>query len=106
MASGPLLAIALVALAPAAEPEKTMIELRSGLVAPGLPLLENDKGIYGSRLSARVDKKGEWTGVLELDPNAPAYDEFGFVRAAADLPPIRLECTLKFVKKANVLNPR
>ena len=45
------------------------------------------------------------SGTLEFDPNAPAaptFDEFGFPTYAAALPPVKLECTLKFVKKRKV----
>jgi hypothetical protein len=112
MRFGLLTALALAVLAPgvvnATGPEKTMLELRSGLINPGLPLAESDFGAYGVRLTAQVDKQGGGSGTLELDPNAPAaptFDEFGFRTYAAALPPVKLECTLKFVKKRKVTVP-
>jgi hypothetical protein len=100
-----LVATALAVLAPAAvpsaQPKKATVELRSELLCtPGLPLAESAKGVYGFRLTAQVDNQGEGSGALQLDPNAPAFDEFGFVKTAGDLPPIKLDCTLKFVKKS------
>jgi hypothetical protein len=101
-----LVAIALAVLFPGAvtagEQEKTPVELHSALILPGLPLPESDKGVYEVRLTARVDKKGEGSGTLELDPNAPTFDEFGYVTTAANLAPVKLDCTLKFVKKGKV----
>ncbi len=93
------------AMAPAAEPEKTTVELRSDLIVAGLSMAESDKPVYGLRLTAQVDKKGEGSGVLELELNAPAYDEFGFQTAGGNLPPTKLECTLKFIKKKKLQLP-
>jgi hypothetical protein len=105
-----LIATAVAVLAPEAvawaQPKKATVDLRSDqLGTPGLPLAESAKGVYGFRLTAQVDNKGEGSGVLELDPNAPAFDEFGFVKAAGDLPPVKLDCTLKFVKKSKFRVP-
>src|SRR5262249_9015730 len=83
----------------AAQPKKTAVDLRSDLLVSGLPLAESAKGVYGIRLTAQVDDKGEGKGTLELDPNAPAYDELGFQTTDGNLPSVRLECTLKLVKK-------
>jgi hypothetical protein len=98
-----LLTAALAILAPAAttaaQPEMATVELHSGVLAPGLPLAESDKGVYEVRLTAKVDKKGEGKGVLVLEPNAPQFDDFGFVTTGGPLPLVTLECTLKFVKK-------
>jgi hypothetical protein len=85
----------------AAQPKKVSVELGSErLETPGLPLAESAKGVYGFRLTAQVDEQGDVNGALELDPNPPKYDEFGFVTNLGDLPAIKLQCTLKFVKKA------
>jgi hypothetical protein len=86
----------------AAEPAKVMLELHSGVLAPGIPLAESDKGAYEIRLVAQVDKAGEGKGSLVLDPNAPVYDEFGFLNPGGSLPPVKLDCTLKFVKKSKI----
>ena len=109
MQLGILTAIALAVFAPgavhAAGPEKTRVELQSEFIKPALPLAESDFGAYGVRLTAQVDKQGAGSGTLELDPNAPAaptFDEFGFPTYAAGLPPVKLECTLKLVKKRKV----
>src|SRR5262245_60836347 len=96
--SAALAVLALEATA-AAQPEKATLELRSGVLAPGLPLAESDKGVYEVRLTAKVDKKGEGKGVLVLEPNAPRFDDFGFVTTGGPLPQVTLECKLKFVKK-------
>jgi hypothetical protein len=100
------MATGLVVLAPglmtAAAQEKVMIDLRSDRFASGLQLPESAKEVYGIRLTVRVDKKGEGKGVLELDANVPVYDEFGFPTTGTDLPPVKLECSLKFVKKKKV----
>jgi hypothetical protein len=99
-----LMATALAVLSPgsvmAALPEKATGELASRVIHPGLPLPESDKGVYGVRLTVAVDQKGEGRGTLVLEPNAPTYDEFGFVTTAGALPPVKLECTLKLVRKA------
>jgi hypothetical protein len=109
MRLGLLAATVFAVLAPAAvtaaEPETTPVELRSDILVSGLPLAESDKPVYGLRLTAQVDKKGEGSGTLELDLNAPAYDEFGFQTAGGNLPPMMLECTLKFVKKKKLQLP-
>jgi hypothetical protein len=94
--------------ATAGDPAKMMVELRSGLINPGLPMAESDFGAYGVSLLAKVDKEGGGRGTLEIDPNAPAaptFDEFGFRMPAAALPSVKLECTLKFVKKRKVFVP-
>ena len=85
--------------------EKTAVELRSKLLVTGLPMAESDKAIYGIRLTAQVDKDGEGTGTIELDPNAPAYDEFGFQTTARMLPLVKLDCTLKLVKRKKLRMP-
>jgi len=117
MRLGLLMATAFAVLAAgavtAAEPKKIDLELRfsgpvapgSGSLAPGLPLWEKDKGFYGLRLTAQVDKMGEGKGTLELEPNAPAFDEFGFVTRGGDLPLVTLECNLKLVKKETLRWP-
>jgi hypothetical protein len=96
-----LLTVAMVAgctvTAAAAEPQA--IELRSGTVSPGVPLAEHSAPVFGFRLVAKVDKNGEGTGTLELDPNAPTFDEFGFMSVKDTLPPVKLDCSLKFVKR-------
>jgi hypothetical protein len=89
----------------AAEPEKATVELRSDVLVSGLPLAECAKRVYGIRLLAQVDKKGEGSGTLELDTNAPVYDEFGFQTTDGKLLPVKLECTLKLAKKKKILLP-
>jgi hypothetical protein len=89
----------------AAAQEKAPLELRSDTIIAGLPLPESVKGVYGFRLTAQVDKKGEGAGTLELNPNAPAYDELGLFVAGTNLPDVKLECALKFVKKKKIMRP-
>ena len=86
-------------LATASAQDKATLELSSDRLLDGRRLPESPKGVYGIRLTAQVDKKGEGKGVLEIDPNAPLFDEFGFATIRADLPWVKLECELKFVKK-------
>src|SRR5262249_39956630 len=101
-----LVAIALAVFgsgaATAVAQEKAAIELRSGLVSPALPLQESEKGVYGVRLTAQIDRKGEGNGSLELDPKAPTFDECGYVTTGGGVAPVKLDCTLKFVKKGKV----
>jgi hypothetical protein len=86
----------------AAQPERATIDLRSDLLVTGLPLAECARGVYWIRLTARVDKKGEGKGTLELEPNAPAFDELGWQIAGGQLPVMKLECTLKWAKKKTI----
>lgn len=88
-------------LGTAAEPPKLQVELKSELIGVlGLPLEESTKPVYAVRLTAQVDEKGEGNGTLVLDPTGlPAYDEFGFPGAAPVVPAVKLDCTLKLVKK-------
>jgi hypothetical protein len=86
-----------------AQPEMATIELRSDLLVNGLPLAECAKGVYGIRLTAQVDKKGEGRGTLELEPNAPVYDELGWQIAGGKLPLVKLECMLKVAKKKKIM---
>jgi hypothetical protein len=88
--------------ATAAEPEKTTLELKSGLISPGLPLAGSEKVVYGFRLVARTDKNGDWHGTLELNPNAPTYSEFGMETTSDTLPHVKLECSLKYTKTAKI----
>jgi hypothetical protein len=92
----------LVAAASVGAQDKTTIELHSGLVNPGLKLSESDKAIHGFRLTGRVDKAGDGSGTLELDPTVPAFDDFGYPKFRDRETPIQLECTLKLVKKGKV----
>ena len=99
-----ILAMAFAALAPAAtpaaEPEKVAVKLSSGEIdGGGLSLAESDKPVYRIHLTAKLDKKGEGSGTLLLDRTPRKVDEFGLPEAAAALPPVKLECSLKFVKK-------
>jgi len=88
-----------------AEPEKSAVELRSDVLVMGLPLAECEKGVYQIRLTGNVDKNGKGSGVLELDPNAPTFDELGFRSVGGNLPAISLECTLKIVKRKKFTMP-
>jgi hypothetical protein len=90
----------------AAEPEKTSIELNSALLVAGLPMAESEKPVHRIHLTAQVDKKGEGSGTLELDPNEPTYDELGFETTGRRLAPVKLECTLKLVKKKKIQMPQ
>src|SRR5262249_34253880 len=94
-----VLAVFVTGVGTAAPPVKGKVELFSERLVSGVPFPESDKPVYGIRLKAEVDSKGDITGVLELNPNAPEFDEFGFYKGAGSLPSMRLECSLKLVKK-------
>jgi hypothetical protein len=66
-------------------------------------MAESDKPVYRVHLTARVDKNGEGNGMLVLDITPRRVDEFGLPEVAAALPPVKLECSLKFVKKKKLL---
>jgi hypothetical protein len=88
-----------------AQPATTAIELRSDLIATGLTLAETVKPVYGVRLVADVDKKGEGSGTLELDVNVPVYNELGFRTDNAPLPPMQFRCNVTFVKNVKLMLP-
>jgi hypothetical protein len=94
-------ALALLDTASAADPARRRIELNSERIGGlGLPLAEGAKPVHGIGLTAALDQKGEGSGVLVLDLNGlPTYDEFGFPTKVAPTPAVKLDCTLKFVKK-------
>jgi hypothetical protein len=98
------LGLALVHTAYAAEPATVNVELNSDRIGiAGLTLPESTKPVFRIGLEARVDKKGEGSGALVLDVTGlPSYDEFGFPTAAIPVPPIKLGCTIKYVKKTTV----
>jgi hypothetical protein len=98
------LALALLDTASAAEPVGPNVELNSERIGVlGLPLAESAKTVHRIGLTAKLDEKGAGSGVLVLDLNGlPAYDEFGFPTSATSVPPVKLDCTLKFVKKKTV----
>src|SRR4051794_19033434 len=85
--------------APAAEPASMPVDLSGTIDGRGLVLAESDKPVFRLQLAARVDKNGEGAGTIILDPTPPAVDEFGFPAPVTPVPPVQLECTLKFVKK-------
>jgi hypothetical protein len=98
-------AILAVGTAMGAEPEKSAVELRSDMLVTGLPLSECEKGVYQIRLTGNVDKKGEGSGVLELDPNTPTFDELGFQTVGSSLPVVKLDCSIKVVKRKKFMMP-
>src|SRR5579872_2562080 len=87
--------------APAAEPEKTPVDLAGEIDGRGLALAETDKPVYRVQLTARVDKNGEGTGTLVLDVTPRKVDEFGFPENAP-MAVVKLECSLKLVKKKKI----
>jgi hypothetical protein len=99
------IAILAIGMAKGAEPEKTAIELRSDVLVMGLPLSECEKGVYQIRLTGNVDNKGEGNGILELDPNAPTFDELGFQTVGSILPVVKLDCSIKVAKKKKFMMP-
>jgi hypothetical protein len=100
------LTVAFVALAAAAEPDQVGVDISGGVEGRGLVVAESDKPVYRLQLTARVDKNGAGKGTLVLDPTQNAVDEFGFPEVIAALPPVKLECSLKLVKKKKLLSGR
>jgi hypothetical protein len=98
-----LLTLVLAALdrAAAAEPVPVHVELNSERIGVlGLPLPESAKPVHLIGLTAKVDEKGEGSGILTLDPTGlPAYDELGFPTSIDPAPAVKLDCRLKLVKK-------
>ena len=102
-----LFVLALFDAVSAAPHGKRDVDLNSeALGLAGLTMPESTKPIQRISFRAKVDEKGEGSGVLVLDPTAgPTYDEFGFPTPSASVPPIKLACELKFVKKTTVKVP-
>jgi hypothetical protein len=84
--------------ATAAQREEETLVLESRLIHPGLSLAERDQGVFGISLDAKVVKNRFGRGTLELEPNPPTFDEFGFRKTNSILPPVKLECTMNLVK--------
>jgi hypothetical protein len=87
----------------AAEPEKHELDLRSDFLVGPLSLPECDKPVHSLRLTGAVTRNGEGSGTLELDTNAPKYDEFGFMTIDNPVPPLKLECTYKVVSTRKMI---
>jgi hypothetical protein len=100
------LTVAFVALAAAAVPAcgqaQVAVDLSGGVDNRGLVMPESDKTIYRFHLTAQVDKNGMGNGTLDLDPTPYPLDEFGFPEFAAALPVVKLDCSLKLVKKKKI----
>jgi hypothetical protein len=95
-----LAVIVFATAAPAADPPKKDFALRSELTPVlGLPLPESEKPVYGISLTAKVNEKGDWSGVLALDSTAPVYDELGTPIRGPAVAPVKLDCSLKFEKE-------
>jgi len=87
--------------APTAEPAKLALEMYGNLDGRGFAMAECGKPVYGFRLTAQVDKDGTGAGTLTLDPTPPLVDEFGNPATINGLPAVKLDITLKFLKKKN-----
>jgi hypothetical protein len=96
--------VALVSTAvPACGQAQVAVDLSGGVDNRGLVMPESDKTIYRFHLTAQVDKNGEGKGTLDLDPTPYPLDEFGFPEFATALPVVKLDCSLKLVKKKKIL---
>ncbi len=98
-------AVVSIEVAVGKEPERSPVNLLSETLMIGLPLHECEKAVHQFRLEGYVDSKGEGKGTLEFDSNPPHYDELGLQSTDATVPPLKLECTLKLVKKKKVETP-
>ena len=87
-----------------ADEQARAVDLYSGNVVPGLPLSIQDKyfSYYGFHLIGSLKPSSGGSAVLELNPNVPSYDEFGYISQNNELPMTKLDCTFKFVKKGRV----
>ncbi len=105
--------LAVVLLAPGAvccaPPAAAKVVLLSGQFAPGIPLPESVHPVYGVRLNAEVDVRGEGKGTLTFTTTPPNYDEYGDLVNGRETdgvdrsrknakPPEVLDCTIEFVK--------
>ncbi|MSR54032.1 MAG: 3-dehydroquinate synthase [Gemmataceae bacterium] len=98
-----LLTVAFVSLAAAQESEKTTVELSGTIDGRGLPMAECDSGVLRIKLSVTLDRKGSGTGTLILDAAPNPVDEFGFPIINKAEPPLKVECTVRFIQKNKVL---
>lgn len=79
------------------------LQLQSGMISPGLPLHEGGERLfYSVGLSAELNKSGEGKGKLELNPNKPGFTEFGYMTSGGDKPWLKLDCTVKLIKKSKI----
>lgn len=102
-----VLALAFAPRATAAPPALNDLELHTDhLSVLGVSFPECDKPVFRVSLHAKVDAKGEGVGTLTLDPSYLTFDEFGAVTGTTAVPAVKLDCTLKFVKKTTVKIPQ
>ncbi|MBI3860781.1 MAG: hypothetical protein HY290_02675 [Planctomycetia bacterium] len=90
----------------------TRVEVRSWFVVPGLSLAESKRPIHWVGLVVDADPKGEGKGTLTLNPNPPAFDEFGDLLNGWETKPVdikresfplvELECIVAYVKSGQV----
>ena len=103
-----LLLVPAAACAPPVPPAQGKVVIVSGAFAPGIPLPESVQPVYGVRLDAEVDAKGEGKGTLTLTTTPPNYDEYGDLVTGRETdtvdrsrkngkPAVALECTVEFV---------
>jgi hypothetical protein len=75
------------------------VDLRSPLLTPPLALEGVMEPIYKVNVLAQLDRKGAGKGTIELDTNAPVFNEFGLVAEGKNArPPMKLACTVGLVK--------
>ena len=90
-------------------PARVKVQLVSEAFAPGIPLPESVHPVYGVRLDAEVDARGEGKGTLTFATTPPNYDEYGDLVNGRETdnvdrsrkngkPPAVLDCTIEFVK--------
>src|SRR5262245_13977455 len=86
-------------VARSADPEKVALELSGRVDGRGFAMAECGKPVYGFHLTAQIDKDSGGAGTLVLDPTPSLVDEFGYPATIDGLPVVKLDVTLKFVKK-------
>ncbi|HEX3146659.1 MAG TPA: hypothetical protein VHR66_01065 [Gemmataceae bacterium] len=102
---GALLAVFAFATVVRAEGDKVAVDLKSGPIAPRLQMAEDARGVYKVRLVGQVENTGAGALSLELDLTTRKYNEFGYQEFVPDESPLRLDVTLRFVKKGTVTVP-
>ncbi|MCC9607819.1 Hint domain-containing protein [Blastopirellula sp. JC732] len=81
-------------------------ELASDVFTPGIRISSAPQPICKFQLAVRKVGDDRYSGTLTLTQAAPAIDDFGNVNMGNAAPPLKLDCTMGFVKKQSfTMNP-
>lgn len=87
-----------------AQEPKTLVDFIGEIGGPGLKMAEHEHPVRRAHLTAELDRVGSGNGSLILDIQPEAVDEFGFPEeVAVPLTPLKLDCTLKLIKRKKLL---